>query len=75
MPLCLQCGLSTLSTAEICSHHVYGHGDDWATANRIMCDFLHRGVVAPTPCKRDEDLELLVRADEDVLRTFLEKVA
>ena len=60
MPLCLQCGLSTLSTAEICSHHVYGHGDDWATANRIMCDFLHRGVVASTQRKRDEDLDLLL---------------
>jgi hypothetical protein len=60
MPLCVQCGFSTLGTAEICSHHESGHGDDWATANRLMCDFLHRGVVAPTPCKRDEDLELLV---------------
>jgi hypothetical protein len=27
-----------------------GHGDDWAMANRIMCAFLHRGGVAPTPC-------------------------
>jgi hypothetical protein len=32
----------------------------WATANRIMCDFLHRGVAAPTPCERAEDLELPV---------------
>ena len=60
MPLCVQCGFSTLGTAAICSHHVSGHGADSATADRIMCDFLHRGVVAPTPCKRDEDLELLV---------------
>ena len=60
MTVCLQCGLSTLAAAEICSHHVYGDGDDWATANRIMCDFLHRGVVAATPCERDEDLERLI---------------
>ncbi len=45
MPLCVQCGLSTLGTAEICSHHS-GHGDDWATANRII--------------ERNEDLELPV---------------
>ena len=60
MPLCVQCGFSTLGTAAICSHHVSGHGDDWATANSIMCGFLHRGVVPPAPCERDEDLELLV---------------
>jgi len=60
MPLCVPSAQSTLSTAEICCHHESGHGDDWATANRIMCDFLHRGVVAPTQRKRDEDLDLLL---------------
>ena len=60
MHFCVQCAQSTLGTAEICSYHESGHGDNWATANRLMCDFLHRGVVPPTPCKRDEDLELLV---------------
>jgi hypothetical protein len=60
MPLCAQCAQFTLDTAEICSHHEPGHGDDWAMANRLMCDFLHRGVVPATPCERDEDLELLV---------------
>ena len=59
MPLSVQCAQFTLGTAEIRSHHDSGYGD-WATVNRIMCDFLHRGVVAATPCKRDEDLELLV---------------
>jgi enoyl-CoA hydratase/carnithine racemase len=47
MPLCVQCTQSTLITAEICSHHESGHGDDWATANRIMCDF-RRLNAAPT---------------------------
>ena len=60
MPLCVQCGFSTLGTAAICSHHVSDLGADWATANRLMCNFLHRGVVAPTSCERAEDLELLV---------------
>jgi hypothetical protein len=60
MPLCVQCARPTFGTAGICSYHESGHGDDWATANRLMCDFLHRGVVPPTLCERHEDLELLV---------------
>ena len=60
MPLCVQCAQFTFGTAEICRHHVSGHGADLAAANRIMCDFLHRGVVAPSPCERADDLELLV---------------
>jgi hypothetical protein len=60
MPLCVQCGFSTLGTAAICSHHVSGHGADRATPNRLMCDFLHRGVVPPPPCERAEDIELPV---------------
>jgi hypothetical protein len=33
----------------MCAHHVASYGDDWAMSNRIMCDFLHRGVVSPSP--------------------------
>ena len=51
MPFCVQCAQSTLGTAEICSHHESGHGDDSATANHLMCDFLHRGVIARMPRK------------------------
>jgi hypothetical protein len=51
-----------LGDTEICSHHMGGHGDGWGTANRLMCDFLHRGVVPPTPCEPDEKLELLLTA-------------
>ena len=60
MPLCVLCGQVTLDTDEICRHHMGGHEDDWATANRVMCDFLHRGVVRPARLEQDEDLELLV---------------
>ena len=60
MPLSVQCAQFTLGTAEIRSHHDSGHGDWAAAANRIMCDFLHRGVLAAAPCERHEDLELLV---------------
>jgi hypothetical protein len=30
----------------MCAHHVDSRADDWAMGNRIMCDFLHRGVVS-----------------------------
>lgn len=42
--LCALCGL-TLRNDELCSHHSFIYDDDWATANRIMCDFFHRGIV------------------------------
>jgi hypothetical protein len=33
------------------------YGDDWAIANRIMCDFFHRGKVPPRlpQGERDDD--------------------
>jgi hypothetical protein len=33
------------------------YGDDWAVANRIMCDFFHRKKVPPrlAPPERDDD--------------------
>lgn len=39
--LCPSCGLS-LNNAEICPHHHCVHGDDWASANKIWCDYFHR---------------------------------
>ena len=62
MAVCVQCGMNTCGTGELCSHHLVSHGDDWASGNRTMCDFLHRGIVAPAPRERDEDLELLLTA-------------
>ena len=29
-------------------NHLFSRADDWATGNRIMCDFAHRGIVPPT---------------------------
>ena len=29
----------------LCSHHGVEYGDDWARENRVMCDFIHRGIV------------------------------
>jgi hypothetical protein len=46
MSLCPACGLHRLET-ELCPRHVYFHDEDWAVANRIMCDFFHRRVEPP----------------------------
>jgi len=44
--LCAQCGEPTFGSAGLCTYHDSGHGDNWAAGNRIMCDFLHRGIVS-----------------------------
>jgi hypothetical protein len=31
------------------------YGDDWAVANRIMCDFFHRKKVPPRLAQNDRD--------------------
>jgi hypothetical protein len=31
------------------------YGDDWAIANRIMCDFFHRRKVPPRLAQHDRD--------------------
>jgi len=41
----------------MCAHHVASSGDDWAMGNRIMCDFLHRGV-SPPPEQRTATLTM-----------------
>jgi hypothetical protein len=51
--LCVICGYSTLDEhTEVCGHHVASFDANWATGNRLMCDFLHRGIVA-APARRD----------------------
>ena len=49
------CGMEARGEA-LCAHHLFGIADDWAAGNRIMCDFVHPGVVPrrlPTE-QRDE---------------------
>jgi len=54
MRLCAQCGYITDNRDGLCAYHVRDdslssiHGDSWAAGNRIMCDFVHRGVVEAT---------------------------
>jgi len=52
MSLCTLCGHPTFGADELCAYHSSSHGDDWATGNRIMCDFLHRGIVRAAPPAR-----------------------
>ena len=42
---CAYCGDVSLDLSGICRVHTILQGDDWARGNRIMCDFIHRGVV------------------------------
>jgi hypothetical protein len=59
MTLCAYCGAET-SSHGLCSYHPSAHGDDWARSNRVMCDFVHRGVVpAAAPEPLDVELETL----------------
>ena len=57
MSLCASCGLQLSGEAALCPHHHCVYGDDWAVANRIMCDFFHRKKVPPrlTATERDDD--------------------
>ena len=57
--LCVSCGLNIPDDVGLCPHHrVACGGDDWAVANRIMCDFLHRQTVPRrlTQAERDDDI-------------------
>jgi len=54
MSLCAYCGRHTLS--DVCEYHSTGSRSDWATVNRVMCDFVHRGVVSPMPRELADDL-------------------
>ena len=60
MTLCMLCAQPTLGPGECCAYHLAAQTDDWAAANRAMCDFLHRGIVSATPHDAaDPSIELL----------------
>jgi hypothetical protein len=48
MSLCALCGHQTFG-GELCHYHDTNRsvieGERWAAGNRIMCDFIHRGIV------------------------------
>jgi hypothetical protein len=47
MSVCTLCGHPAFNGDGLCSYHFAATGDDWAAGNRIMCDFLHRGILLP----------------------------
>jgi len=47
--LCAFCRQPTHDSGDLCTYHNSGQEDDWAAGNRIMCNFVHRGIVSPTP--------------------------
>lgn len=55
MSLGAYCGYTIVGGSGICPFHTAGLADDRARENRIMCDFIDRGIVVPVP---DEDVIL-----------------
>ena len=53
---CAYCGEATVEASGICPFHSIVQSDDWARANRIMCDFIHRSIVV-TASNEDVILE------------------
>jgi hypothetical protein len=61
MSLCARCGQPLFDRGGLCAYHISSHGDDWATGNRIICNFVHRGIVLPTLSEAvDHSIEFLV---------------
>jgi len=56
MSLCVMCGMQLAADACLCPQHDPTAPTGWALENRIMCDFLHRGVV-PRRLNTDERLD------------------
>ncbi|HYE19702.1 MAG TPA: hypothetical protein VEA69_14725 [Tepidisphaeraceae bacterium] len=56
--ICSQCGCALPGDVDLCTYHHTVYGDDWAVANRIMCDLFHRGKIPPrlTAAERAEDV-------------------
>jgi hypothetical protein len=52
MSLCVFCGHATLGGRDLCAYHDATHEDDWAVGNRLMCDFLHRGIMVSSKPRR-----------------------
>jgi hypothetical protein len=43
---CALCGQARTDGASLCAGHHSDAEDGWAAVNRIMCDFVHRGIAA-----------------------------
>ena len=67
MSRCGLCGQPTAGPGEICVYHMSFPADDWAEGNRIMCDFVHRGIVPPAPRERANELEFLAETLDEAI--------
>jgi hypothetical protein len=67
MSLCIVCGQSNPDRDGFCSFHLTTEAD-WSTANRIMCDFVHRAIVPRRlpACERDA-VELITDDEGEVI--------
>ena len=46
MSRCSYCGDTLGDSGGLCPHHTAISDSEWAIENRMMCDFIHRGIVA-----------------------------
>jgi hypothetical protein len=44
MRLCVFCGARVEGDSDLCVHHHAAVEPGWASTNRTMCDFIHRGI-------------------------------
>jgi hypothetical protein len=57
MSRCAWCNLEVAAGSSLCAHHDVPEAG-WAASNRIMCDFLHRGLLPPRVDDRDRENDL-----------------
>jgi hypothetical protein len=62
MSVCIVCGQSNPDRDSFCSYHITPE-DNWATANRIICDFVHRAIV-PRRLPASERDQVVITDDE-----------
>jgi hypothetical protein len=56
MSMCALCGFEMIGAEGLCPHHLASVEESWAVANRIMCDFVHRGKTPPRLPEPERDL-------------------
>lgn len=42
---------------SLCEHHAHEYDSAWSRANRVICDFFHRGKVPPRLEAADRDID------------------
>lgn len=56
---CISCGAAIVGEVPICAHHhLMMAGDDWAIANRVLCDLIHRRIEPARLPAEERDKEM-----------------